>query len=75
MKVGLIVDKWKKSIQEKGTQSTLFTVQSVEIIFILFKSPLIVPMTVIFSCHEKAHDNIIKNSVVKVQNLFVNDEK
>ena len=57
MKVGLIVDKWKKSIQEKGTQSTLFTAQSVEIIFILFKSPLIVPMTVILSSREKAHDN------------------
>ena len=66
---------WEESIQEKETQSTQFSVQSVKAIFILFK------------CHRFNHSNdfyifylvmkilmIKKNSVVKIQNLVVNHQ-
>ena len=53
------MEVWKESIQEKGTQSTQFSVQSVTITFMLFKShrSIDIPIDFFLSCHEKAHDN------------------
>ena len=46
---------WKELIQEKGTQSTQLSVQSLQIKFVLFKCHRSL-IFIFLSCREKAHD-------------------
>ena len=53
-------EQYAKNQCKKGTRSQLFSLQSVKITLILFKShrSLIIPLIFIFlSCGENAHDN------------------
>ena len=71
--VGLIVNNvWKESIQEKGKQSTQFSVQSVKINF-KFRRSIDSSNDFYFFIVLKRLV-ITKNSVVKIQNLVVNHE-
>ena len=73
--VGSIMKKWKESVQEKGMQSTQFSIQSVKMTFISFKCHRSIDNSndfIFLSCHEKAHEN--KEFSCEIQNLIVNHE-